>query len=96
MILDDLPNFLQVNYTDKDGNLTPNALMYNDQLFRFLLSVVNSFQNGLTMPSKTTAQITAYGADTSVPFGTVWFNTDTSKLNVKTAAGTIEKITSTV
>lgn len=94
MSLPDLPNFFQMNYTDKEGKLTSNALMYNDQLFRFLSAIRNNFIDGIVMPSKTTAEITAYGADTNVELGTVWFNTDTSKLNVKTAAATIEVIQS--
>jgi hypothetical protein len=52
--------------------------------------------DGLVFPSKTTTEITAYGADNSIPNGAAWFNTTSSKLNVKTAAGVIEAITSVV
>lgn len=87
----ELPNFFQMTYTDKDGNLTAEASLYNDQLYRFLLGVFNS---GITFPARTTAQITDAGNNTNVSVGTVWFNSTTSKLNVKTGAGTIEVIQS--
>ena len=50
--------------------------------------------DALKMPQKTTAEITAFASDTSIPNGSVWFDTDVSKLKVKTASGTIETITS--
>ena len=52
-------------------------------------TVVN---NGLIIPSKTTAEITALEPDAQD--GTMWFNTTLTKLQVKTAAGVIETITS--
>lgn len=48
--------------------------------------------NGLIVPSKTTAEITALEPNASD--GTLWFNTTLAKLQVKTAAGVIETITS--
>lgn len=49
--------------------------------------------NGVVMPSKTAAEITALQPNAAL--GTLWFNTDLAKLQVKTAAGVIETITST-
>lgn len=91
----ELPNFFQMKYTDTEGYLTSEATLYNDQLYRFLLGIFNG--NGIVVPSRTTAEITGYGNDSSVALGTIWFCTDLgggAKLQVKTAAGTIETITS--
>jgi len=97
-----LPTFYNMTYTDKDGNMTADSLFYNDEMFQTLNTLVDGFNvvgdmfnNGLQVPNKTTVEITAFGADTGVPLGTIWFNTITAKLNVKTAASTIEEITST-
>lgn len=54
-------------------------------------TVVN---DALIAPSKTSVQITALGADTAIPLGAIFFDTDVAKLKVKTAASTIETITS--
>lgn len=48
--------------------------------------------NGIVFPSKTNAEITSLEPDASL--GTVWFSTTDAKLKLKTAAGTIETITS--
>lgn len=108
MTLPYLPPFIDMLYNDKDGKLTPNALLYNDEMnntLRVLLEqfnelVITSFASndfvntGVKVSQATTAQITSYGADTNVPHGTIWFDTDVSKLKVKTGAGVIETITS--
>lgn len=49
--------------------------------------------NGVVLPSQTTAQITTLQPDAAL--GTVWFNTDLAKLQVKTASGVVQTITST-
>ena len=109
MSIPTLPPFFAMAYTDKNGNLTSDAYLYNDQTFQTLnlvLILLNSFvssaiinntitNNGITPPSFTTAQITAFGADSTIPNGTMWFNTTLAKLQVKTAPGVIETITST-
>jgi len=95
MSLPDLPVFFDMKYVDKDGNLTPDASLYNDNLWQTLNELVRQINNGLQLPQATTSQITSYGADTTVPVGTIWFDTDIAKLKVKTAASTIETITST-
>jgi len=95
MTVPSLPPFYDMNYTDKDGNLTTESLTHNDQTFQTLNTVVDRVNNGWTFPSYTNADIAAFGADTSVAAGTVWFSTDDSKLKLKTAAGTIVEIDST-
>lgn len=94
MTVPNLPPFYNMNYTDKDGNLTDESLNYQDQTFQTLNEVVNRVNDGWQFPSYTNAEITAFGADTDVAVGTVWFSTDDSKLKVKTAASTIEEIQS--
>lgn len=49
--------------------------------------------NGVVFPPKTSAEIATLEPDASV--GTVWFNTDLAKLQVKTATGVVQTITST-
>jgi len=48
--------------------------------------------DAIIVPNKTTAQITAL--EPEAQNGSIWFNTTLSKLQVKTAAGVIETITS--
>ena len=110
MAVPNLPVFFDMKYTDTEGNLTPDAFFYNDNTFQslntavFLLnSIVSSLvssdgtitNKGLLAPQKTTLEITAFGADSTVPNGAIYFDTDDSKLKVKTADSTIETITST-
>lgn len=103
-LIPNLPPFFNMNYTDKEGNLTPNSLLYNDLMWQILNSLVRAFNDnftniGLMVPNKTTAEITVLRDDVTVPVGTIWFNTNLAKLQVKTVAGvgsgTIETITST-
>jgi len=88
-----LPTFYTMKYVENDGNLTSEAQLYNDQFWQSISPVVDSFINGIQFPNKTTAEVTAIEPDS--PVGTVWFNTSLAKLQVKTASGTIETITST-
>jgi hypothetical protein len=92
MAIPNLPTFYSMKYTDKEGNLTSDASLYNDQTFQSLNAVVNNFNNGMQMPGYTTAEITALEPNADI--GTMWFNTDLAKLQVKTASGTIETISS--
>lgn len=106
MTIPTLPTFYDMYYTEKDGRLTADSYLYNDQMFQalnlaviVLNALVNSaiinntiVNNGVQIPQKTTAEITALEPDAAN--GTVWFNTNLAKLQVKTAAGVIETITS--
>ena len=97
MAISNAPLFFNMNYTEANGNLTPNAHLYNDELNQVIQQIVEQLNNGIQVPQKTTAEITAYGADAQVPVGTIWFATDLlpfPKLQVKTAAATIETIQS--
>lgn len=69
-------------------NLTVNSAIINSPNGNTIVT------NGIVAPSFTTAQIAAFGADATIPNGSMWFNTTLAKLQVKTAASTIETITS--
>ena len=106
MTIPALPVFFDMYYTEKDGRLTADGYLYNDQMFQslniaivLLNSIINSniFNNqivnqGIQFPPYTSAEITAL--EPSALIGTVWFNTTLAKLQVKTASGVIETITS--
>lgn len=87
----EVPAFINGQYTDDKGWLTSAFQYYNDQLNQVLRQ--NLSDDGYVFPSLTTAQITT--VEPSVPNGTVWFNRTLAKLQVKTASGIIETITST-
>lgn len=90
------PTFIDMDYTKEDGHLTANALLYNDQLSSVVGTMVGYFNRAVPFPKYTTAQVTSlnFANDKSLLVGSVWFNTTSAKLQVKTAAGTIETITS--
>lgn len=106
MSIPTLPVFFDMYYTEKNGKLTADGYLYNDQMFQALnLAVIllnglvsstiannTIVNNGVRIPQKTTAEITALEPDADI--GTLWFNTNLAKLQVKTAAGVIETITS--
>ena len=107
MTIPTLPAFFDMYYTEKDGRLTADGYLYNDQTFQALNLVVillnglvnsaiinnNIVNNGVQFPQYTTAQITALEPNSVI--GTVWFNTTLAKLQVKTATGVVQTITST-
>lgn len=112
MSLPPLPPFYNMQWSDKNGNLSTEAMLYNDEQSQTLVraitllnETINSrvvtdgsapsgtiVNDGVIIPSKTTAQITALQPDAAL--GTMWFDTDIAKLKVKTAAGVVETITS--
>jgi hypothetical protein len=82
MTVSELPAFYDMPYTTKDGDLTSESHLYNDQMFQTLNDVVNAINalvsslkqadgtlkiNGLNPPSYTTAEIAAIAADTDNP-----------------------------
>ncbi len=95
MPIPNLPPFFNMIYTKEDGSLTTNAQLYNDLMFQILNQLIVMINNGLQLPNKTTAEITAYGLDTTIPIGTLWYNTSLNKLQFKTGTGTVETVTST-
>lgn len=86
-----LPVFFDFVYTNKNGSLTANAKLYNDLQFQYLNQ---NFSFGLQIPNRDTADITADINNVNIPLGTIWFNTDMSKLQFKSAPSAVETITS--
>ena len=109
MSLTTLPPFFDMNYTKPDGKLAADGYLYNDQMFQVLnlaISLINTIvvsaisnniimNNGLTPPPFTTAQITAFSTDATIPNGTIWFNSDTSEWQGKESSGVIKTFTVT-
>lgn len=60
-----------------------------EELFQTLLQGLSN--NGWTVPNLSTADITS--VEPSMPLGTIWYNTNLNKLQVKTSGG-VETITS--
>jgi hypothetical protein len=87
-----LPPFFDFDYTNKDGGLTPNAKLYNDLTFQYLNQ---NFSFGMQIPNRTTDQIAVDLANVNIPIGTLWLNSDVTKLQFKTGTGMFETITST-
>ncbi len=106
-MIQNLPPFFDMVYVQDDNKLSRDGYLYNDQTFQVLNIVVSLLNtllttsitttnisiDGLKAPQKTTAEITAL--EPNADNGTLWFNTTLAKLQVKTAPGTIETITST-
>lgn len=115
-MIQSLPPFFDMNYTDQKGKMTNDSYMYNDQTFQALNLLINLFNGfaqtitvnnptlqavginapallGVSPPSFSTVQITAI--EPFVSNGTMFFNTDLEKMQLKTASGVIQTITST-
>lgn len=107
MTISDLPPFFNFPYTDKEGKMTSDAYLYNDQMFQTLNTLVilaneitstivgqgNVTINGINPPSKTTAEIATLFADVAIPIGTIWYDNTLGKLKFK--GTTLQTITST-
>lgn len=108
MTLPILPPFYQMKISNPDGMMTSEAILFNDEQSQTLVKAIDLLNliattfisntgavayNGLIVPSFTTAEITSFAS--SAPLGTIWFNTDSAKLNVLTAVGVVETVTST-
>ncbi len=110
MPISSLPVFYDMNYVDKSGDMTPEAVLYNDELWQALNLVVRIINSTVTTDISSTTQlntITLNGVvfpsktnaqitalEPTASAGTVWFSTTDAKLKVKTAAATIETIQS--
>lgn len=106
MTIPNVPTFFDMNFVDKDGKLTADGKLYNDQLSQVLNDFVLTLNqitstavsggsvtiNGILMPSFTTAQILALSS--SAQEGTIWYDKDIGKLKFKNSLG-IQTITST-
>jgi len=72
-----IPTFVNVQYTEKDGFLTTQMQMYNDELNNVLRNGLSD--NGWTLPEVTSAQladIQALPDDQQLPNGTIWYVSD--------------------
>jgi len=87
------PAFYNFKFVDPQGNLTSEAQLFMASVNQAMVGALSD--EGWTFPQHTTAEITALAAGSTLPNGTTWFNTTTSKLNVKTADSTVQVITST-
>ena len=83
MAVPSLPAFYNFKYVDKDGNMTPDAHLFNDQTFQVLNSVITA--NGVVVPSLTAAPVGA-------AVGTMWYNSTLDKLQFQGVA--VQTITS--
>ena len=107
MSLPILPPFYQMKISNPDGYMTSEAILFNDEQSQTLVKAIDLINmiatsfidntglvsyNGLIAPSFTAAQIATLAS--SAQLGTIWFNTDSAKLQVLTAPGVVETITS--
>lgn len=72
-----IPTFQSVQYVEKDGYLTSQMQMYNDELNNVLRNGLSD--NGWTIPEVTTVQLTAIlnlPLDQQMPNGTIWYVSD--------------------
>ena len=77
-------------YITNPDNPSSGDENYNTELNQTMLDGLSD--NGWTVPNLSTADITTI--EPSMPVGTLWFNSTLAKLQVKTAAGVVETITS--
>lgn len=94
-----IPTFANVQYTDKDGYLTTQMQMYNDELNNVLRNGLSD--NGWTLPTVTQAQLTeiqTFTGANALPNGTVWYvhDDDTTVYEVVVKInGVLRKVTTT-
>lgn len=94
MSVTSLPEYINTKLVDSNGSPSPIMATFFDQQHQTLSEVVSQHNDGMVMPSKTTAEINALAAQASVSNGTVWFNSSINKLQFKVSSGTVETITS--
>jgi len=96
-----IPTFQNVQYVDKDGYLTSQMQLYNDELNNVLRNGLSD--NGWTLPTVTQAElaaIMALPADQAMPDGTIWYVAQDAPLPayhevVVKINGALRKITTT-
>lgn len=67
-----IPGFLNMQFVQEDGLLTPEMGRYNENLNRAMQDALSD--NGWTVPQQTSANITTISA--SMPDGTIWYAVD--------------------
>lgn len=75
--------------TEKDGRLSTDFYLYNDQLFQFLNTVLTPY--GVSPPSFTNTEVLAFPS--TIQVGTIWYNSTLDKLQFKGSAA-VQTITS--
>ena len=94
-----IPTFVNVQYVQKDGYLTSQMQMYNDELNNTLRNGLSD--NGWTLPSVTQAELTQIDAFTGtqvMPNGTIWYVHDDDTLVYEVVVkinGALRKVTTT-
>ena len=94
-----IPTFQAVQYVEKDGYLTSQMQMYNDELNNILRNGLSD--NGWTLPTVTQAQLTeimALLADQALPNGTIWYVHDDDTVVYEVVVlinGALRKVTTT-
>jgi hypothetical protein len=92
-----IPTFQFVQFVDKDGYLTPQMQLYNDELNNILRNGLSD--NGWTLPQVTQAQlneIQAFTGTEAMPDGTMWVCTDVSPMQlIVKLDGTLHQVTTT-
>lgn len=94
-----IPTFVSVQYVDKEGYLTSQMQMYNDELNNILRNGLSD--NGWTLPTVTQAQLTAIRAlpsDQALPNGTIWYVHDANTAVYEVVVlinGALRKVTTT-
>ncbi len=96
-----IPTFQSVQFVDKDGYLTTQMQMYNDELNNILRNGLSD--NGWTLPTVTQAEladIQALPDDQLMPDGTMWYVSQSAPLPdyhemVVQINGALRKVTTT-
>jgi hypothetical protein len=94
-----IPTFVSVQYVDKEGYLTSQMQMYNDELNNILRNGLSD--NGWTLPTVTQQQLTdiiALPADQALPNGTIWYVHDDDTVVYEVVVlinGALRKVTTT-
>jgi len=83
-----IPVFYNAQFTDKNGNLTPEMQMFMDQLNQTMQD--NLSNNGLVIPSITSANLALI--EPEMPDGTAWLETTNNVLVIK-INGALRKVT---
>lgn len=73
-----LPAFFNMQCTQKGDQFSADFYLYLDQTFQVLNSIITA--NGIVMPTFTAAQVALF--PTTLPYGTMWYNSDMMKLQV--------------
>ena len=94
-----IPSFQNVQFVDKEGYLTTQMQMYNDELNTILRNGLSD--NGWTLPTVTQAELAEIQAFTEtdvMPNGTIWYVHDDDTLVYEVVVkinGALRKVTTT-